>query len=152
VKEGQIQLAPQNPADFQWATWIQDRHPRFKVHRTRGHAHSAISQRTVTHNYRVSVTTLCVLYERNDAEQVWDPVHTFTGGEVLRFLPWQKDPGPPEDRAQQDRLRRLEIAFASLECRIRDLKFEPVVEDVLLREARGLRNNLKFIAENGVKM
>lgn len=126
-----------NKADeYQYATFIQDRHPKFKIHRTGGHARAAISYKTQSRNHVLIFTSDCAIYQRNDADGTWDPIHTFTYGQRLRHLPWNQDPGSPQELAAAERSQTFEYSVSSFEMQIRRLDFDPGIRAKLISALR----------------
>lgn len=137
-----ITIKPHDPAEYQFATYIQDRTPRFKIHRTRGQAHQAISWRANKRGYQLHVSADCVVYQRNDTEQTWEPIHEFTYGQVLRCFPWQADPGSPEEQAAADRCDRLSSVVRGLEWQVKRLGFDEETERRILDAVANARANI----------
>lgn len=127
-----ISLKAANPDEFLFATYILDRLPKFKIHRTIGHARSAISQRVRYRDGQMTITADCALYQRNNAAGTWDPVHTFLRGHVYRRMPWQTDPGPQEQRAADDHLRWLNRAVDNVADSARQMSFDPATYNQLV--------------------
>lgn len=142
-----FEIKPQRPGDYQFATYIEDRLPQFKIHRTKGQAHQAISWRANKRNYQVQVTSDCAIYQRNDDANTWEPIHEFSYGQVLRCFPWQIDPGAPDERARADRQDRLKFALANLEVAVKRIGFDENVNGALLDELRTFRDTMTALAQ-----
>lgn len=122
-----LPVALRNPDEYQYATFVEDRRPQFKIHRTVGLAHGAVSYRTTQTQYQVTMTANCAVYRRVDDE--WRILYSFKRGATLRCLPWQKDPGPPEQRLAEDALRSIKIAVADLKRRLDRFALDPELAD-----------------------
>lgn len=129
-----IQVRVGNPEEYQFATFIDDRKPQFKIHRHVGLAHSAITNRTRSQNYNLVMTADCGLYRK--VEDQWRLVYGFNKGMVLRCLPWQKDPGPPEQRLASDALRSIHISVADLRRRVRHYALDPELTAQIEKECQ----------------
>jgi hypothetical protein len=54
--------------EYNWATYVPDRHPKFKAHRHKGHAKNAFQ-------YRDQI----ILYKWNEDTQLWDEIYQVDG-------------------------------------------------------------------------
>jgi hypothetical protein len=129
-----IPVAVGNPEEYQFATFIADRQPQFKIHRTVGLAHGAITYRTRSRNYTLVMTSDCALYRR--VGQEWRVVYSFNCNMELRCLPWQKDPGAPEQRLADDALRSIKISVADLRRRAAHYALDPVLAEGIEKECQ----------------
>lgn len=136
-----ISATPKNPNEYQFATFVSDRRPQFKIHRTLGQAHGAISYRTRTANYRVTVVADCAVYRRVADE--WQIVYAFNRGSVWRCLPWQKDEGSPEKRLAEDAIRRIQISVADLQRQIAHSSLNPELSARLHQECQDFRKRIQ---------
>lgn len=117
----QIPLTPVRPDHYQFATSIEGRRPYFKIHQTLGHARNAISAKAHQRSRGLLVEATCVLYQRNELNQTWDPIQRFMGGAVLSHLPWQQEPG---DRQKAERVRALADALERFEWSLGRIGFD----------------------------
>lgn len=106
-----IPVKKANPNDHQQATYIADRIPRFKVHRTLGHAHAAISWKA----HGRKIWTDMALYTK--VEDEWVLQHEWKRGERVDHFPWQAVPPTEEElrdihrREDWGRIQRQITAF-----------------------------------------
>lgn len=130
-----------NPDEYQFATYIANRIPRFKIHRTVGLAHGAISYRTRSRNFSLVMTSDCALYRRVGDE--WRVVYSFNRDSELRCLPWQKDPGPPEQRLTQDALRSIRVCIADLRRRVNHYALDPALAEQIETECQAFSQRIE---------
>lgn len=130
-----------NPDEYQFATFIADRSPQFKIHRTVGLAHGAISYRTQSRNFSLVMTSDCALYRRVGDE--WRAVYSFKFGSELRCLPWQKDPGPPEQRLADQALRSIRACIADLRRRTSHYALDPALAEQIEAECEGFSRRIE---------
>lgn len=137
-----LPLVRQNPDEYQFATFIAERTPQFKIHRTVGLAHGAISYRTrSSKNYEVVMTSDAALYRRVGDE--WRVVYSFNCNMEMRCLPWQKDPGPPEQRLANDALFSIKVCIADLRRRVAHYALDPVLAEQIEKECRDFTERIE---------
>src|SRR6478736_1217146 len=96
-----IPLKVRKAGEYEWATYIKDRHPQFKVHRTVGHAHAALTNRLSYGRNLRQVTADLALYHLEGTD--WVPQLQLAYGTVISHFPWQEaPPSPAEQRRERD--------------------------------------------------
>lgn len=103
MTDPRIPVKKSNPNDYQQATYIADRTPMFKIHRTLGHAHAALSWKT---DGRAIWTDMALYLKDGDK---WVLQHEWKRGQFISHFPWQAAPPTPEQRAASNRVREWSI-------------------------------------------
>lgn len=87
----EIPVKLKKPGEYEWATFISDRFPRFKVHRTVGHAHAALTNRRSYYGNRLTADV--ALYRMQEGN--WVPEFALAEGTTITHFPWQEPPPDP---------------------------------------------------------
>lgn len=132
-----------DPKLYQWATFIQDRSPQFKIHRNIGHARSAIGNRARMRDYLLIMTASCALYRLVDGE--WRPESVFSCGDKLNHFPWQQDPGSAQERMTADAKRGVENILGNLRYLMGRLNLSESLRTNLDDEVRIFTNRVREV-------
>jgi hypothetical protein len=149
-KAPNLTVKVRKPGEFEWATYIADRNPKFKVHRTIGHAHAALTTRAGSNSYqsdfRLHIYTDLVLYQLEELE--WVPKFQAAKGSIISHFPWKPAPPPPEDLKRERTTRRMENAVdAVIYIAQRELVGE--VRDKIVAELLATRAKVLKIIQEG---
>lgn len=124
TNEEAIPVIKAKPDEFQWATRIETRTPKFKAHRTLGHAKAAIKSKFMTYS-RGKAECDMVMYRRQ--EDTWVPIHSWKYGDPVESVPWLPKPPSKEEVDRKKRVQeveagvnRIKIQFSTLPNEIRN--------------------------------
>lgn len=132
-----IPVKKADPEHFQWATHVKDRYPQFKIHRTVGHARSAITNKFYQNS---GATSDMAIYQRLGED--WVPVEVWQRGDKRRPSWWEPVPEPKEVQKRK-RQSRFMSAYSEMVASFQnpDVTYEELLEygkelDRLYRELK----------------
>jgi hypothetical protein len=133
--------------EFEWATYINDRRPQFKIHRTVGHAHAALTNRLSYRGWGPRrITADVALYHLEEGQ--WLPQLELASGTMITHFPWQEAPPSPEELHRERSIDQIGSYLRSvISSAERELQGE--VRDRVLVELRSARAKvLQIIKES----
>jgi hypothetical protein len=134
------------PGDYEWATYIKDRRPQFKVHRTVGHAHAALTNKVSRWRSPRTVTTDIVLYQLECGQ--WTPQLQLAEGSMITHFPWQEEPPSPEEQRRERSVSQVRQSLDSV-IFTAQRELEGELRDRVLTELRSARAKVLHFIQAG---